>query len=286
MIRVLRIQFTTTLSPEHLAAVRVNLNEPFVVECPGAAGGVFDSAGQSSAPSISANPMAGPISVNGIKSGDFLAIEIKTIDAVGFGKSGNVVFQPDGDQLRFLNGLSVPAAASLGCIGVSPRLIIDATDNGTCGSHGGNIDCRDVAAGATVIFRARVDGANLGFGDAHLAMGDGELTGQGVESAVNAEIVVRRAAFIGLEWPLIIRNGEIMTLGANADFRIAQRIAYEEMMTLGRTFYNLERSEMNARISVAGHLRVCQSCCAKFTVRLALPVSLLSSSGLLPVENS
>ena len=159
---------------------------------------------------------------------------------------------------------------------------VDSTDNGTCGPHGGNIDCRDVAAGAIIIFRARVDGANIGFGDAHLAMGDGELTGQGVESAVDVKVIVRRAAPVGLEWPLIIRNGEIMTLGANADLRIAQRIAYEEMMALGRTFYNLERSEMNARVAVAGDLRVCQSCCAKFTVRLALPVALLSPSGLLP----
>ena len=275
MIRVLRNQFVTMLSPNSPAAVRVHLNEPFVVECPSAAGGVFDAGGQSDSPSASANPMGGPVAVDGVASGDYIAVDIRRIDAVGYGKSGDVLFKPVNGRLEFLDGLTVACEPSLGCIGVAPRLAQETTDNATCGSHGGNLDCRDIAAGAVVIFRARLDGGLISCGDAQLAMGDGELTGQGVESAVDAELAVRRASPIGLEWPLIIRNGEIMTMGANRDMRIAQRIAFEELITLGRIAFNLDRVEMNARIAVAGDLRVCQSCCAVVTVRLALPLALL-----------
>ncbi|MGH7145663.1 MAG: acetamidase/formamidase family protein, partial [Planctomycetota bacterium] len=245
------------------------------------------------------NQTAGPIAIAGVKPGEVIAVRIESIEPVGCGRAQAVVYRPDppslvgragragrkrrgnSRQLEFLDGLRVPFAPSLGCLGVAPRLACDATTNDTCGPHGGNIDCRDWAPGATAFFRARVTGANLSVGDVHWAMGDGEIGGQGIEGAADVVLTVTRPARIqraGLEWPWLIRDGFAMTLGGHPDFKTAQRIAYEEMMTLGRTLFNLERSELQARIACVGELRVCQACCPVITVRIAVPLRLFAGA--------
>ena len=275
---VKRDQFTLDLSPEDPAVLEVMPGDRFAVECPGAKGGIFLEDGTASDPVETANPLAGPVAVKGIKAGDTVAVQIGAMVPVGYGLSCGLVFEPRGGQLYFLDGLHVPQAPSIGGLGLAPRLKEEATDNMRCGPHGGNLDCGDMGPDATVFLRARVDGANLSFGDVHWAMGDGEINGTGVEGAVDAEITVYKARRVNQEWPWIVCNGLVMTLGGAPDLRIAQRVAYEEMMALGREVFNLERREMQGRITVAGDLKICQSVCEWITVRLCLPLELLGTS--------
>ena len=275
MQTVPRDTYTLSLSPAHPAVCTVEPGASLRVECPCAMGGVFNADGTVDNPSPSANPMAGPMAVTGIRLGTTVAVRVRTAKPVGYGRSCNLTYTPQEGRLAFLDGLSVPVDPSIGCIGAAPRLKEDATENMDCGPHGGNLDCRDVGPGATVFIRARVDGANLGFGDVHWAMGDGEIKGTGVEGAADVELTVHTAADTGVEWPWIVRSGQVMTLGAGPDLRVAQRVAYEEMMTLCRTLFNLERREVQGRITVAGDLRICQSVCRLITVRQCLPLELL-----------
>lgn len=274
-----RTSYTLSLSPEHPAIAEVAPGEKFGVECAFAKGGILQADGTSSAPLAGneANPMNGPVHVKGITAGEWIAVTIHKMVPVGYGQSCGLSYRPIDGAIEFLEGLRVPADPSIGCIGAAPKLKEEATGNSTCGAHGGNLDCRDAGPGATVFIRARVAGANLGFGDVHWAMGDGELNGTGVEGAADAVLTVRKARSAGIEWPWIVRNGLVMTMGGAPDLRTAQRIAYEEMMTLCRTLLNLERREVQGRITVAGDLKVCQSVCSLITVRLCLPLELLGT---------
>ena len=47
--------------------------------------------------------------------------------------------------------------------------------------HGGNMDFNAVQPGSTIHIRAQKPGGFLHLGDVHARMGDGELTGAGVE---------------------------------------------------------------------------------------------------------
>lgn len=47
--------------------------------------------------------------------------------------------------------------------------------------NGGNLDVKEVAKGARILFPVFVEGALFSVGDAHFAQGDGEVCGQGIE---------------------------------------------------------------------------------------------------------
>jgi amidase len=273
-----RNRYSCSLSPDHPAVAEVKPGEIFKIECPSALGGILDSTGQPSETEPSANPMTGPIFIKGVKPGDSISVHIRSIKPVGFGKAQNIIYSQRKNRLEFLEKMSVPVDPSIGCIGVAPRISTDTTTNDTCGSHGGNLDCRDAAAGAYIFLRARRAGALLGMGDVHWAMGDGEIGGQGVEGAADVTLRVLKSKSAGIEWPWILRDGWIMTLGGYSDLKTAQRIAYEEMMTLTRALFNFERSEVQARIAAAGYLKVCQACCPVITVRVCLPLELFEIS--------
>ena len=279
-----RDRYTVSLAPSHRAACRVRDGARITAQCPSAFGGVIDAEGRADKPVTPGNPMSGPIAVKGLHAGDTLAVRIESIAPVGYGRAQDVVYRqggPNGRRLEFLGGVRAVLDPSIGCLGVAPRRETDATFNDTCGSHGGNMDCRDWAPGATAFFRVQRDGANLGVGDVHWAMGGGEVGGQGIEGAADVTLRLKRApgaAAGGAEWPWLVRDGWLMTLAGHPDFKTAQRIAYEEMMTLTRNLFHLERSEVQARISCAGHLRVCQACCPVITLRMCLPLEVLGTN--------
>ena len=77
----------------------------------------------------------------------------------------------------------------LGCISVAPPG--EEQDGGTdLGVFGGNLDYNDNVEGTTLYFPVFHPGALLGMGDAHGAMGDGEVVGTGLETSVDVTFTV------------------------------------------------------------------------------------------------
>jgi acetamidase/formamidase len=88
-----------------------------------------------------------------------------------------------------LKDFSVPLRPMIGSIGVAPPWNL-ALPAGDLLLHGGNLDYNRIVEGATVylpVFRA---GALLSLGDGHAVQGDGEITGQGLETALAVEFKV------------------------------------------------------------------------------------------------
>ena len=85
--------------------------------------------------------------------------------------------------------LTIPMKTMLGCISVAPPG--EEQYRGTdLGVFGGNLDYNDNVEGTTLYFPVFHPGALLGMGDAHGAMGDGEVVGTGLETSVDVTFTV------------------------------------------------------------------------------------------------
>ena len=87
----------------------------------------------------------------------------------------------DGKDALFAPGIRVPLAPFCGVMGVAPA---------EPGRHptvpprrvGGNLDVRQLTAGATLSLPVEIAGGLFSVGDAHAAQGDGEVAGTGIET--------------------------------------------------------------------------------------------------------
>ena len=193
------------------------------------------------------NPVNGPIEIEGAEPGDVLSVRIHEIQPwrpqaatyTGAPKQlcewlgtdvppgGHVCPIADG-MIQWSDEISIPYTPMLGCIGTAPEWGVPTTGPG--GPHGGNMDICETAPGATVHLPVFVSGGLLFLGDAHAAMGHGELSASGLEMSAVTEISVDLVKNRALAWPRIENDVEIMTVtsGAPAERSIAR--AYAELI--------------------------------------------------------
>jgi amidase len=166
------------------------------------------------------NPQTGPFYVEGAIPGDTLVVRLTKVrtnrDWAGSGTSimrnalepgslGNIKWLSDfpsrwtldpaknvaylekpSDSLK---GFVVPLQPMLGCVAVAPQgeWSIRTTDSGR---FGGNMDYNQIREGTTLYLPVYHPGALLFVGDGHAAQGDGELTGDALETSMDIEFTV------------------------------------------------------------------------------------------------
>ena len=89
-----------------------------------------------------------------------------------------------------LKNYTVKLQPMLGCIAVAPPGH-QAFRTGYLGSYGGNLDYNQIREGTTVYLPVNARGALLFVGDGHAAQGDGELTGDALETSLQLEFTVK-----------------------------------------------------------------------------------------------
>lgn len=208
--------------------LRVQPGERFVVETEDSELGIFRTDEDLPLPerfgsrweSGESNPCAGPIYVEGARAGDALAVTIEDVVVAdqgftclipGIGPLADSARHPDcrGPFTRILRHLPGPSGTTsdgigvldertrwrlhphIGTIGTAPLRSAAAGADTTYGqgAHGGNIDCRDICRGNTVLLPVAHDGAYLYLGDVHGSQADGELYAVADES--RAEVTLR-----------------------------------------------------------------------------------------------
>jgi acetamidase/formamidase len=190
------------------------------------------------------NPQTGPIWIEGAKPGDALAVTIheirptlgqcctRTSDpnqlAQWLGTDcphGTHVSAIRDGQIHWSETLTIPYAPMLGCIGTAPHWGSPTT--GPAGPYGGNMDIVEVCPGSTIFLPVYVEGAYLYLGDAHAAMGHGELSANGLEMPAESVITVDLIADKRIAGPRIETADEIMTVasGCPMERSIAQAFA-------------------------------------------------------------
>jgi acetamidase/formamidase len=91
-------------------------------------------------------------------------------------------------KIYWSDELTIPYQPMLGCIGTAPDGGVPTTF--PAGPHGGNMDIIEVCPGNIVYLPVFVPGGYLYLGDAHAAMGHGELSASGLEMPAESTITV------------------------------------------------------------------------------------------------
>ena len=125
---------------------------------------------------------------------------------------------------------------------------------------GGNLDCRELVAGATLFLPVPVAGALLSAGDGHARQGDGEVGGTAIEcpmARVELRLDLRRDLPVG--GPVALTpDGSWLTMGLGATLDEAAHRALDAMFALLGERHGLSRAEAVALASVVVDLRVTQ----------------------------
>jgi amidase len=170
--------------------------------------------------SLGGNPLTGPFYIEGALPGDTLVVRFTKVRTnrdwagSGTGLVSNAV-SPDYtanlkradkfsgrwtlDAQQKTAGLSTPSEAlkkfrvplepMVGCVAVAPggQEVVSTRDSGR---FGGNMDYNRIREGTTVYLPVFQPGALLLVGDGHAAQGDGELTGDALETSMDIEFTV------------------------------------------------------------------------------------------------
>ena len=206
--------------------LRVEPGESFEVETFDASNGYIRTEQDKANPSLrpgfdrvppQANPIAGPIWVEGAERGDALVVTIEEIlvddyswIAIGprrgpLGESTRwpelsweyttKIFRhtpgPSGTTrdgtLHFDGRRSWPITPFVGTLGVAPDREVTTSIDGQ-GEWGGNLDIRDVAPGNRVFLPIFHEGARFYLGDVHASQGDTEFTGTAAETKATVRL--------------------------------------------------------------------------------------------------
>lgn len=147
--------------------------------------------------------LTGPIFVNGAEPGDVLQIDVLEIAHKGWGWTSIVeglgflkqrfstpylfIWELGGDVTTSLAPAVVPVRPFCGVMGVA-RAEDGEFRTRPPGNFGGNMDVRELCAGATLYLPVFNPGALFSAGDAHAAQGDGEVCINGIECPVDATL--------------------------------------------------------------------------------------------------
>ena len=229
------------------------------------------------------NPVAGPVFVKGARPGDALEVEVLelrprdwgwTAIIPGFGLLADEFDQPwlrisrvdpDRRAVVFSEQVTLPYEPFPGTIGVAPP---------EPGPHsivppsrwGGNMDIKHLRAGTTLLLPVGVEGALFSVGDTHAAMGDAEVCGTAVETAMDLTLRISVRRGLSLPAPQYrVPAGELartqqsayhVCTGVDADLLEATRQATRALIDHLVDVRGLERDEAYALCSVAADLRI------------------------------
>jgi amidase len=149
---------------------------------------------------------------------------------------------------------SVPVKPMLGCVAVATRGAAPGT--GDSGYYGGNMDFNEIIEGATVYLPVSVPGALLYVGDGHAVEGDGELTGNALETSMDVEFTVDVISGKSVPEPRVESATHIMAMGLNGSIDDAFREATSNMAQWLTDDYKLTPSEVAQVLGTSAEYKV------------------------------
>jgi acetamidase/formamidase len=224
--------------------------------------------------------LTGPVAIRGAAPGDVLEVRILAIDlAVDYGYNrvrpytGALPDEFPGLFQRFIRidrdarkaeiapGVVVPLDRPFfGTMGVAPPAIMGRISTAPPGIHAGNMDNKDIGAGASLYVPVHVPGALFSVGDAHAAQGQGEVDLTAIETGLRGrfQFIVRKDMKI-TTWPRAETPTHWIVMGLHPNLEEAMKMAVRE--TIGfitERFPKLSRDEAYMIASVAVDYHVTQ----------------------------
>jgi len=254
--------------------ISISSGDRIIVETFDAAGGMFLDEWVYVRP----NPITGPIYVKDAMPGDTLEIEIHDIKLVGkgymhiinhkeptkFTKNGHEFILSEvtcDNSIRIKNNNDnvFPTSPMIGVIGVSVPHNQDGVFYGLdVGDYGGNMDNSAIKAGVKVYLPVYVEGALLGIGDVHGAMGDGEIFDQGMEFCADVDITVKVRSNVKINKPFVISDDIISTTASAKTIEEACSHVAMDMRNVLEILCGLSHVDAGLALGLYGDIRVCQ----------------------------
>jgi amidase len=219
------------------------------------------------------NPETGPFYIEGAFPGDTLVVKLNKVrlnrDSAGSGdrivgsalNTGYIErtkFKDDYDSTwvidqekgvarlknpsEHLKNYTVKLQPMLGCIAVAPPAH-QAVRTGFLGQYGGNMDYNQMREGTTLYLPVFAPGALLFLGDGHAAQGDGELTGDALETSMEVEFTVSLVKNQSTGNPRAENDEYLMSLGIGNSLEDALRGATTQLVNWLQRDYKLEPNE-------------------------------------------
>lgn len=277
-------------SPENLPAETVNLDEDFWIETNDCYCGQIKTENDLR-PNIDISIMdaaTGPVKINGILAGDVICVTIKEIELAsqgvmvtspGLGPLGDMISEANTKIIHIKDGyahfsetIKLPLTPMVGVIGVAPKK--QKIHCATPGDHGANMDTKDIKAGSKVYLPVFVDGANLAVSDLHACMGDGELSGTGIEIEGRVRLNVKKVKADELKMPVVETEDAFSVISSEKTFEKAAKKGIKYSVELLQAALGLDFPDAYRLLSAACDLRVSQIVNPLITLRISIPKSI------------
>lgn len=235
--------------------------------------------------------VTGPISVKGAMRGGAVAVTIRSVEVVTPGvvvygaytatdpyewwddETACELFPSQDGVLTFDGRTTLSTRPLIGCLAVAP-------EEGEVhamlqGRYGGNLDCRELRAGATVVLPVEHDGGGLYFGDCKALMGDGEIVAPPEVGALVTASAEPRERPASLEWPRIESVDSLTTLVSGRPLEWSARQAFRELLNWVVEEYDLTRQRAALLLAMVADARIAQISNTDYTAYCTTPRDVL-----------
>jgi len=219
--------------------------------------------------------LTGPVYVEGALPGDVLEVKVLSIDLpIDYGYNGCAGFLPEncdrsvGQKIvplnraamtaEFFPGIVIPLRPFFGSMGVAPPPEVGRVSSNPPSRFAGNMDNKELTAGATLYIPVFVPGALFALGDGHAAQGDGEVDQTAIETSLRGRLQLTVRKGERLNWPRAETATDFISMGADPDLAVATAIAIQEMVDFLARTRGLTKHQAYQLVSVAGNVAVTQ----------------------------
>jgi amidase len=274
--------------------LRVQAGEVFEIETWDASTGFFKSAADKAIPGKRpgfdrspphANPIGGPVYLEGAERGDTLVVHIDDILVGDFswiaigprrGPLGESTRWPElssdyttrifrhtpgpsgstrDGTLHFSDKVSWPITPFIGTLGVAPDREVTTSLDGQ-GDWGGNLDIRDVCPGNRILLPIYHPGALFYLGDVHASQGDTEFTGTAAETTSTVRLRLELLKGKRIPWMRIEKPGSLVAVNANRPLEVAVETATIYLMDWLISEHGLSPTEAYCLVSTCPDFRI------------------------------
>ncbi len=222
--------------------------------------------------------LTGPIAVEGARPGHVLEVRIEDIQLRqdwGY----NVIrplagtLQSDFHEFRLLHipldgnagtarlpwGTELELAPFFGVMGTAPPPSWGRVTSIVPRAFGGNLDNKEMVAGATIFLPVFVEGGLFSCGDGHAAQGDGEVCVTAIETALQGRFTFVLRQDLSFTYPRAETPTHYVTMGMDPDLDRCAEMALRDMIVLIGEVAGLSREDAYTLCSLAADLRVTQT---------------------------
>ena len=237
--------------------------------------------------------LTGPIFVEGADSGDVLEMRIEQVDIdlpyacnsfgprsgflpedfPGISKSRIVPLDREHMIGHFSDslGVEIPLRPFFGSMGVAPAPSRGRINSAPPGTHGGNMDNKELVAGTTLYLPVQVRGALLLVGDGHAAQGGGEVDITALETSLRGRFRLTVRKDMHLTWPRAETPTHWIAMGADSNLTVATKIAVREAIALIVDVKHLTREDAYMLVSTGCDVNITQLVDGTMGVHVMIP---------------